>query len=218
MNWYAIQLQTGKESEVAADLKDCGREVLQPQKPLIYKSGGKLKLVQKPLIPGYIFARLEITDFYIYKRDLRIEHMMIRLCGNGYEAVSITESELEFIRLCSLEMKPLLLDLINDKYFNIVNPPPWAEKARINWYAGDKFKANLSVNMKGHLETHSFTIAAFTSRYNGRYRMQLQDLLEDGFAERDEHTSRFSQRKVEAGTRSAGMAKLTHISIPIFSD
>jgi hypothetical protein len=49
MNWYAIQVMTGKEAQVVADLKDHGKEV---------------------------------TDFYKEKQDLRVEGMMIRLCGN----------------------------------------------------------------------------------------------------------------------------------------
>jgi hypothetical protein len=184
MDWYAIQVLTGKEAPVVADLKDHGREVMH-QRPLFYRRGGRFKVVQKPLMPGYVFASLKVEDFYIEKRDLRVEGMMIRLCGNDYEAVRLSREETEFVRQCNRGMWPLELDNLYDTYFQIVNPPSWAVHARIDWYAGDKFKAKFTANIKGGLKDHSFTVAAFTSRYRGRYKEQLQGLLEDGFVKRD---------------------------------
>jgi hypothetical protein len=184
MDWYAIQVMTGKEPEVIAALKDHGKEVLQPQRPLFYRRGGNFRIVQNPLFPGYVFVRLEVTDFYKEKRDLRVEGMMIRLCGNWYESVELSESELQFLRLSILGMQPLMLDKFGETII-ATNPPPWALHARVDWYAGDKFKAKLSLNIKGSLKNHSFTIAAFLSQYKGCYREQLQDLLGDGFVKRD---------------------------------
>lgn len=184
MDWYAIQVLTGKEQQVIDALKDYGTQVMQPQVPLFLKNGGKLRLVQKPLMPGYVFASLEITDFYKYKRTDRIEKMMIRLCGNGYEVVEISESELQFLKLCNLGMRPLILDRFGEILI-ATNPPPWASYARIEGYAGDKFKAKFTVNINGNLKNHSFTIAAFLLKYKGIYKEQLQDLLGDGFGKFD---------------------------------
>jgi transcription antitermination factor NusG len=97
MDWYAIQVMTGKETQVVADLKDHGKEVMQPKRPLFYRRGGNLRIVQNPLFPGYVFARLEVTDFYKEKRDLRVEGMMIRLCVNNYEAVELSSDEIDGI-------------------------------------------------------------------------------------------------------------------------
>ena len=63
MDWYAIQVLTGKEAEIITALRDFGAKVLQPQVPIFLKSGGKLRLVQKPLMPGYVLAKIKITDF-----------------------------------------------------------------------------------------------------------------------------------------------------------
>lgn len=82
MNWYAIQVITGKEHEVAAALRDFGMETLEPKTPMIFRFSQKLKLENRLLLPGYVVGRMDEVDFFRYQREPRIERMMIRICGN----------------------------------------------------------------------------------------------------------------------------------------
>lgn len=52
MDWYAIQVLTGKEAEALAGLRDSGVETLEPYVPRFYIRGGKVSLSSKLLIPG----------------------------------------------------------------------------------------------------------------------------------------------------------------------
>jgi transcriptional antiterminator NusG len=72
--WYAIQSYAGSEISVkkaietlAKDLKieDRVEKILVPTEDVIEVKNGKQKIVEKPLYPGYVFAKLELdTDLW----------------------------------------------------------------------------------------------------------------------------------------------------------
>jgi transcription antitermination factor NusG len=183
MEWYAIQLITGKERQVISALNDWNVETLNPQRPVIFKFHDRLRVEYKPLMPGYIIAKLKVTDFYIYKRNLRIEKMMIRLCGLEYEAVPLNNSEIGFISRINRKMQPLLIRRNAESkgyyHFNIIDPPSWAESTYIEWYDSDRFKVRLKVKSNGALKDHIFNTAAFDVDYDGKFKTQLKDLLNE---------------------------------------
>lgn len=179
MEWYAIQLITGKEQQVISALNDWGVETLNPQRPVIFKSHDRLRVVYKPLMPGYIIAKLKVTDFYIYKRNLRIEKMMIRLCGLEYEAVPLNNAETEFIGRINRKMQPLLIRRNTESKFNVIDPPSWTKSTYIEWYDSDRFKVRLKVESNGALKDHIFNTAAFDIDYDGKFKTQLKDLFYD---------------------------------------
>lgn len=177
MDWYAIQLITGKESQVLAALGDFGVETINPFKPLFMKHGGKLTLIHKPLLPGYLIARLQDIDFYRYQRNERVEKMMIRICGNGYDAVPLTENEISFFKSCCTGLRPLVIKKeLSRGYYSFPDFPSWVKDAYIDWYDEDRFRAKVHISMDGRLTFNSFTIAAWSVDYTGAYLEQLQDL------------------------------------------
>lgn len=181
MNWYAIQVKTGKENEVSTALKDFGLSVIEPYTSIFFKRGGNISLVKKPLMPGYVIASFEYTDFYIYKQRLRIERMMQRLCGNGFDPVPLNDEDLEFIKRCSYNMEPLILKKRESKpgiknLYDIINSPPWAQYAYIEFFDISKFSVKLHITTNGAMKDHAFRIAAYSIDYTGQYAQQLQDL------------------------------------------
>lgn len=189
MDWYAVQILTGKEQEVFSTLRDKGVEVIMPCRPLFIRHSNSIVCIEKPLMPGYMIARLEVTDFYKYQKSKRIEKMMIRICGNGYDAVPLNKEEIAFFRLCENSMEPLILKkqftglnkTSQSKTIDILNPPPWADKTSIEWYDIDRFKAKLRIHSSGVMKDRSFTIAAYDVNYTGKYLEQLQGLSQKMF-------------------------------------
>jgi hypothetical protein len=177
MDWYAIQILTGKETEVLSALLAYKRDTITPQLPVFIKRGEKLSLEYRPLMPGYVIAKLEITDFYIYKRGQRAEKMMIRLCGNEYEAVPLESEELCFVSLFYEKVPPVALKLLPDGQYEAIDHPPWMQNIHVRWYDPNKFKAKMSFSTDGSVRERLFSIAAFNPSYLGKYHQQLQDLL-----------------------------------------
>lgn len=167
MNWYAIQVTTGKEAEVIDALKDFGSSVLRPYTSVFFKRSGNISLKQKPLMPGYVIAGFKVTDFYTYKRNQRVEGMMQRLCGNGYESVPLNQEEMSFIRLCCSGVEPLILKkqatpAEEKSRYEIINFPPWAQYAFIEFYDIAKFRVKLHIRTTGAMKDHTFSTAAYS--------------------------------------------------------
>lgn len=181
MDWYAVQVITGKEPEVLPALRDAGVELLEPVAPMFIKRGGEIRLSCRPLIPGYVFAKLDITDFYKYQRSSRLERMMIRLCGNGRDPVPLMQQELDFLSLCSGCLQPLCLREICYGIYDIVNSPPWAKDLYIEYYDSRQFEAKISNQSGNFLRGHSFKIAAYLECYQGKFSEQLKDLQGSDF-------------------------------------
>jgi hypothetical protein len=189
MDWYAIQVITGKEAEVIAALKDYGVNVYLPYRPMFLRRSGNIMRVDRLLMPGYVIARLERVDFYRYKRNLRIEKMMIRLCGNEYDAVPLSNEEISFLNLCCESMTPLVLkkrlvyleksiNCLGNGVYDIVNPPPWAESTYVEWYDKRQFEAKLHIKSNGVLKDHAFKVAAWcVNESSGTYEEQLKGLM-----------------------------------------
>lgn len=185
MDWYAIQVITGKEPQVISALKDFGIEVLLPYRPMFLRHSSNIMRVDRPLMPGYVIARLEVTDFYLYQRNQRVEKMMIRICGNGYDAVPLNEEEITFFKYCCDRMMPLKIKkrIENEVLtgYNIVNSPPWVKNIKVDWYDIDKFKAQICISTSGVIKDHAFTIASYDINDYGSYAEQLQGLSQEGF-------------------------------------
>jgi hypothetical protein len=183
MDWYAIQVITGKEPEIIPALHDFNVDMILPQRPMIIRREGMLKLANKPLMPGYIIAHLQAEDFYRYQRNQRVEKMMIRICGNGYDAVPLKEEELDFFRFFCGCIEPLILDGSNafDEGYVIQNPPPWDAKAEVIKYDDHKFEASIKLRSTGFFNNHEIKIAAYHKRYSGLFSEQLKGLSDVGF-------------------------------------
>lgn len=181
MDWYAVQVITGKEPEVLPALRDAGVELLEPVAPMFIKRGGEIRLSYRPLIPGYIFVKLNITDFYKYQRSSRLERMMIRLCGNGRDPVPLTQQELDFLSLCSGRLQPLCIRELDRGVYEITNSPPWIQALNIEWFDRRQFEAKISNQSGSFLRGHSFKIAAYLECYQGKFSDQLKDLQGSDF-------------------------------------
>lgn len=186
MNWYAIQLRIGKEKAVIADFTDHGIKILWPRRPIFILRKGIIRLQYKPLLPGYIFAKIEVPDFYKEKRNGRIDGMMIRICGDWYDAVSLTQNDLSFFKFFLSTTKPVLLTKAiaegsqQPQAYSIMSPPPWWKDIKLDWYDKRQLEAKLQLKTSNEIKYHSFKIAACCfSDISDRLYEQNKKLLTD---------------------------------------
>lgn len=80
-NWYALQVLTGKEAEIAARLRRSGIQAIAPDVIRVERKDGSWGMVARRAIPGYIFLRARMTTLLYY--HLMGKPGVIKLLGVG---------------------------------------------------------------------------------------------------------------------------------------
>lgn len=65
-NWYALQVATGREADVAAMLRRCGIQAIAPAVARHERKDGHWLVAIRCAIPGYVFARCQMTTPLYY--------------------------------------------------------------------------------------------------------------------------------------------------------
>ena len=60
ISWYALQVRSRKENYIASQIAGQGYECLLPTYRSIRKWSDRLKELEQPLFPGYLFCRFDI--------------------------------------------------------------------------------------------------------------------------------------------------------------
>lgn len=93
--WFALQVWTRKERGVTAHLEGQGYECFLP----LYKSqrqwSDRLKEVDQPLFPGYLFCRFDFQN----RRPLVITPGVIRIVGMSDRPMQVEDHEIEAIQV-----------------------------------------------------------------------------------------------------------------------
>ncbi len=63
-NWYAAYLRYQTEKKVNDELFAKGIECYLPLKPLRHQWSDRVKTIEEPLLPGYIFVRVSMKEYY----------------------------------------------------------------------------------------------------------------------------------------------------------
>jgi transcription antitermination factor NusG len=92
--WYALLVRSRRESQVFSQLSGQGYECFLP----VYKSerrwSDRMKEVQQPLFPGYLFCRFDIYN----RGPVLMAPGVHQIVGIGRTPVAVAESEIESIR------------------------------------------------------------------------------------------------------------------------
>jgi transcription antitermination factor NusG len=132
--WFALQVRSRREALVADHLEGQGLECFLP----LYKStrrwSDRLKEVEKPLFPGYLFCRLNLSN----RGPVLMTPGVQQIVGFGRTPVSVEEREVESIRQVLSSGLPSL---------------PWpylhlGERVRVNYGSLNNLEGIL-VNFKG---------------------------------------------------------------------
>jgi transcription antitermination factor NusG len=132
--WFALQVRSRREALVADHLTGQGLECFLP----LYKStrrwSDRLKEVEQPLFPGYLFCRLNLSN----RGPVLMTPGVQQIVGFGRTPVSVEEREVESIRQVLSSGLPSL---------------PWpylhlGERVRVNYGSLNNLEGIL-VNFKG---------------------------------------------------------------------
>lgn len=93
--WYALQVWSRKESFVSLHLTGLGYECFLPTYKSQRKWSDRVKELEQPLFPGYLFCRF---DFHS-RRPLVMTPGVMQIVGNGKAPLPVADEEIERIQL-----------------------------------------------------------------------------------------------------------------------
>ena len=105
--WYVLQVNTGQESIVRAELKKMNILALVPKENRLIRKGGDWVRREYTLFPSYVFLNLEYTAENYYR--VRAVPGVIRFLGpSGLAPSRLTHLEAEWIKILSgIDGQPL---------------------------------------------------------------------------------------------------------------
>jgi len=95
LNWYAVTTRSRHEKVVAEQLWQKEIECFLPLHEVISKWKDRLKKVQFPLFPGYLFVHVPIQE---RRLDILKVPSVVRIIGFNGEPESIPETELQAVQ------------------------------------------------------------------------------------------------------------------------
>lgn len=79
--WYLLQCKPRQDARAQEHLDRQGFECFAPTIAREALSGGRLKRVQQPLFPGYLFIRMGLADSWLALRSTRGVSRVVAFCG-----------------------------------------------------------------------------------------------------------------------------------------
>ena len=93
--WYALQVRSRKENYVASQISSQGYECLLPTYRSARKWSDRVKEVEQPLFPGYLFCRFNFHE----RRPIITTPGVMQIVGAGRAAVPVADDEIISLRL-----------------------------------------------------------------------------------------------------------------------
>jgi transcription antitermination factor NusG len=105
IHWFALQVRSRWEGTTAELLRGKGLETLLPTYTSKRKWSDRLKVVESPLFPGYVFCRFNVHD----RLPVLITPGVLSVVGRGKTPVAVDDAEILSIRAAlesGIEMEP----------------------------------------------------------------------------------------------------------------
>ena len=100
--WFALQVWTRKESAVASELQAKGFECFLPMFTSIRQWSDRVKQVELPLFPGYLFCRFELNN----RRSLVVTPGVLQIVGVGKSPAPLDDAEISALQLAAASEFP----------------------------------------------------------------------------------------------------------------
>ena len=94
-SWFALQVRSRKEGYVASQIQGQGIECLLPTYKSVRKWSDRVKEVEQPLFPGYLFCRFDFQN----RRPVTTTPGVLQIVGYGRTAISISDEEIQSLQL-----------------------------------------------------------------------------------------------------------------------
>jgi transcription antitermination factor NusG len=101
-SWYALQVRSRKEGYVASQIQGQGLECLLPTYKSIRKWSDRMKEIEQPLFPGYLFCRFDFQN----RRPVITTPGVLQIVGYGRTAVSVSDEEIQALQLAVASEMP----------------------------------------------------------------------------------------------------------------
>src|SRR5258708_13225523 len=92
--WFALRVRSRRETMIAAQLEGQGFECFLPLYKSIRRWSDRLKELEQPLFPGYLFCRFDFQN----RSPILMTPGVQQIVGVGRTPIPVEESELESIR------------------------------------------------------------------------------------------------------------------------
>ncbi len=102
--WFVIQVAPRMERKVGSVLEYKGYEYFAPTYVARKKWSDRIKVLEEPLFPGYVFARRGMSGF---GGLLCSTPGVIRILSAGGRPIPVTDSELDAVRRITLHGRPM---------------------------------------------------------------------------------------------------------------
>ena len=102
LSWYALQVRTRKEAYVASQIQGQGFECLLPTYKSIRKWSDRVKELEQPLFPGYLFCRFDFQN----RRSVITTPGVLQIVGFGRTATPVADEEIRGLQLAASSDMP----------------------------------------------------------------------------------------------------------------
>jgi transcription antitermination factor NusG len=92
--WFALQVRPRSEKGVATQLEGRGYDICLPAQPLRRQWSDRIKVIEMPLFPGYVFCRLDPSN----RLPVLTTPGVVQIVGFGKGPVPVEESELAAVQ------------------------------------------------------------------------------------------------------------------------
>jgi transcription antitermination factor NusG len=133
--WYALQVRSRRENHVVSQISSQGYECFLPTYRNVRQWSDRVKEVEQPLFPGYLFCRFNFHE----RRPVTTTPGVMQIVGTGRTAVPVDDNEIIALQLALSSGLPR-------------QPWPYLEvgqRVRIN-YGNLRGLEGLLVNLKGN--------------------------------------------------------------------
>ena len=94
IRWFALHVHARKEGFVAAQLENQGIECFLPRYKSLRKWSDRMKEVELPLFPSYLFSRFDFQN----RRPIVTTSGILQIVGNGRMAIPVSDEEISAIQ------------------------------------------------------------------------------------------------------------------------
>ena len=95
LSWYALQVRSRKEGYIASQIQGQGFECLLPTYKSIRKWSDRVKELEQPLFPGYLFCRFDFQN----RRPIVTTPGVLQVVGFGKTATPVADEEIRALQL-----------------------------------------------------------------------------------------------------------------------
>ena len=95
LSWYALQVRSRKEGYVASQIQGQGLECLLPTYKSIRKWSDRVKELEQPLFPGYLFCRFDFQN----RRSVITTPGVLQIVSFGKTATPVPDEEIRALQL-----------------------------------------------------------------------------------------------------------------------